>query len=125
MERAVRVLAVDDEPSVTLSLGYILDRPRYETVAVSDGDAALTKLDTDPVPFDIIIVDQIMPHLSGIKLVQEIRKRGIPGKIILISAHLSAEICASYEGENVQVLLNKPFDVEILRRTVDRLMRES
>lgn len=38
--------------------------------------------------YDLIVVDQKMPNLSGVELIDEIRKRGIPGEIIVISAHV-------------------------------------
>jgi CheY-like chemotaxis protein len=121
VERVLRILAVDNEPSVTLSLRFVFDGPRYEITTVADGDKALATLDGDPDPFDVIIVDQKMPHLTGLELVGEIRKRRISGKIIVVSAYLTADICEAYAGLNVQIMLSKPFDVEMLRSAVDRL----
>ena len=117
----LRILAVDNEPSVTLSLRYVFDGPRYDITTVNDGDSALARLDADPDPFDVIIVDQKMPHLTGMELVGEIRKRGIGGKIIIVSAHLSSEVREAYERLDVHVMFSKPFDVEMLRTAVDRL----
>jgi DNA-binding NtrC family response regulator len=118
----VRILAVDNEPSVTLSLRYVFDGPRYDITTVDDGDSALARLDADPDPFDVIIVDQKMPHLTGIELVSEIRRRGIGGKIIIVSAHLSSEVREAYERLNVHVMFSKPFDIDMLRSAVDRLV---
>jgi two-component system response regulator (stage 0 sporulation protein F) len=112
---------VDNEPSVTLSLRYVFDGPRYDITTVDDGDSALARLDADPDPFDVIIVDQKMPHLTGIELVSEIRRRGIGGKIIIVSAHLSSEVREAYERLNVHVMFSKPFDIDMLRSAVDRL----
>src|SRR2546426_12271781 len=53
---ALRILAVDNEPSVTFSLRYIFTAPRYEVSAVENGDAALARLDSGSGPYDIIIV---------------------------------------------------------------------
>jgi CheY-like chemotaxis protein len=118
---AVRIMAVDNEPSVTLSMRYLFDGPRYEITTVDDGDAALARLDAEPDPFDVIIVDQKMPHLTGIELVGEIRKRGITGKIIVVSAHLSSEVREAYERMDVHIMFSKPFDIDMLRSAVDRL----
>jgi two-component system response regulator (stage 0 sporulation protein F) len=120
-QATLRILAVDNEPSVTLSLRYVFDGPRYDITTVNDGDTALARLDSDPEPFDVIIVDQKMPHLTGAELVGEIRKRGISGKIIIVSAHLSSEVREAYERLDVHVMFSKPFDVEMLRSAVDRL----
>jgi len=121
MSAALKILAVDNEPSVTLSLRYIFARPRYEVTGVEDGNAALAELDGDSNRYDIIIVDQKMPHLTGVELVHEIRERGIPGKIIVVSAHLSSDIREAYERMDVHVMFGKPFDIGELRLAVDRL----
>jgi CheY-like chemotaxis protein len=69
----------------------------------------------------VIIVDQKMPHLTGVELVQEIRQRGIGGKIMVLSAHLSPEIRTAYELIDVHLILDQPFDIQDLRSAVDRL----
>ena len=118
---ALRILAVDNEPSVTFSLRHILTAPRYELTAVENGDAALAKVDSGLEHFDIIIVDQKMPHMTGVELVEEMRKRGITSKIMVLSAHISSEVRAAYERMDVHVMFPKPFDIGKLRSAVDQL----
>ena len=118
---ALRILAVDNEPSVIFSLRYIFNGPRYDLTGVENGDAALARLDSGLEQFDIIIVDQKMPHLSGVELVDEMRKRGINSKIMVLSAHLSSEVRAAYERMDVHLMFPKPFDVRQLRTAVDQL----
>ena len=120
MDAPLRILAVDNEPSVTLSLRYVFTGPRYELTCVDSGHAALAKLDANWDLYDII-VDEKMPNLTGLELVSAIRQRGINGKIIVVSAHLSSEIREAYEGLDVQVMFSKPFNVEELRASVHRL----
>ena len=117
----LKILAVDNEPSVTLSLRYIFPEPRYEVTGVENGDAALTRLDRDATRYDVIIVDQKMPHLSGVELVNAIRQRGITSRIMVLSAHLSSEVRETYERMGVHVIFPKPFDIDQLRTAVDRL----
>ena len=119
MKSPLKILAVDNEPSVTLSLSYVFGGPRYELTGVESGQAALAGLDLRR--YDIIIVDQKMPQLTGVELVREIRKRGVSGKIMVLSAQLSSEIRDAYESMDVHVMMGKPFDVANLRSTVDRL----
>jgi CheY-like chemotaxis protein len=121
MDAALRILAVDNEPTVTLSLRYVFSGPRYEVTCVENGNAALAILDVHSDPYDVIIVDQKMPNLTGVELVDAIRKRGITGKIIVVSAHLSSEIREAYERMDVHVMFPKPFNVDQLRSAVDRL----
>ena len=120
-EEALRILAVDNEPSVTFSLGYIFTGPRYQLCAVENGDAALARLDSGSEHYDIIIVDQKMPHMSGVELVEQLRKRGVDSKIMVLSAHISSDVRAAYERMDVHVMFPKPFDIAALRSAVDRM----
>ena len=115
-----RILAVDDEPSVALSLKYVFSEPRYEILGVEDGYAALAKLDDKSAHYDAIIVDQKMPNLTGVELVEAIRQRSIPGKIIVLSAQLTSEIREAYERMEVDAIFLKPFDIDELRSAVDQ-----
>ena len=118
---ALRILAVDNEPSVTFSLRHIFNGPRYELTAVENGDAALSRIDSGSGGYDVIIVDQKMPHMSGLELVEQLRKRGVDSKIMVLSAHLSSEVRAAYERMDVRVMFPKPFEVAVIRAAVDWL----
>ena len=121
MNAPLRILAVDNEPSVTLSLRFVFAGPRYEVTCVESGVAALTRLDNTSNQYDVIIVDQKMPHLTGAELVSALRERGDHGKIIVLSAHLSSEIRETYERMDVHEMFSKPFNVGELRSAVERL----
>ena len=120
MEHVCRILAVDNEPSVTTAFRFVFDDPRYNVVCVNNGADALAQLGSSS-PFDVIIVDQKMPKLSGVELVSEIRKRHIEGKIIVVSANLPSEAFEEYQRMNVDLIVSKPFDVRQLRSAVEKL----
>ena len=115
-------MVVDNEPSVILSLRFVFAGPRYELTCAENGNAALAKLSANLDLYDVIIVDQKMPNLTGLELVRAIRQRGINGKIIIVSAHLTSEIREAYEGLDVHMMFAKPFNVEELRFAVDRVV---
>ena len=119
MKAPLKILAVDNEPSITLSLSYIFEGPRYELTGVESAQAALAGPDVHR--YDVIIVDHKMPQLTGVELVGEIRKRGVSGKIMVLSAQLSPEVRDAYERMDVHVMLAKPFDISDLRSAVERL----
>ena len=121
MVEALKILAVDDEYSIRESMPFIFAGPHYEVSTAPDGDHALAELDAKPNGYDVIIIDQKMPQMTGIELVRGIKERGIVGKIMVLSAHLSAEIREAYKRMDVQMMLDKPFDIEELRLAVDRL----
>ena len=119
---ALRILAVDNEPSVTFSLRHIFNGPRYDLTAVENGDAALSRIDSCSEQYDIIIVDQKMPHMSGLELVGEMRKRGITSKVMVLSADVSPEVREAYERVDVHLVFPKPFDIGDLRSAIDHLV---
>ena len=121
MDRAFKILAVDNEPSVTTALRFVFNGPRYEITCVGSGLEALHHLDANSDRFDVIIVDQKMPKFTGVELVREIRNRNVAGKIIVISADLSGEACEAYQRMDVSLIFSKPFDVNKLRNAVDQL----
>ena len=117
----VRILAVDDNPTILLCLRHIFIGPHYIVTGAETGLEALAKLETDPDSYDIIIVDQKMPNLTGVELIGKMRERGIFGKVIVLAAELASEIREAFERMDVHVMFSKPFDVEQLRSAVERL----
>jgi DNA-binding response OmpR family regulator len=122
MKRALKILAVDDEPSITASLHYVFEGPQYELTSARDGNDALTLLSADPAPYDVIITDNNMPHISGVELVRELRERSFSGKIIVLSAQLTSEVRETYVRMNVDAILDKPVDIHELRETLELLV---
>jgi CheY-like chemotaxis protein len=121
MENRLKIMAVDDEPSITESMRFIFGKPCYEVTGVNDSDDALAKLTDTGSGYDVVITDQKMPFRSGLELVRELRKRNFGGKIMVLSAHLSAAVREEYERMDVHVMLDKPFNIHELRRALDSL----
>ena len=100
---------------------FIFAEPEYQVRTESDGDRALAELDMEPNSYDVIIVDQKMPRMTGVELVQGIRQRGITSKIVVLSAHLSVEARVAYAEMHVDAMIEKPFNVQKLREEVNRV----
>jgi DNA-binding response OmpR family regulator len=78
-----RVLVVDDEPAIVDSLAYALRRDGYEVEAVGDGEAALGRARAQP--FDLIVLDVMLPGVSGTDVCRQLRaESAVP--IILLTA---------------------------------------
>jgi DNA-binding response OmpR family regulator len=121
MGTAVKILAVDDEPSITESMRFIFAQPKYQVTGVNDSDDALAKLTDEREDYDIVITDQKMPFRNGVELVRELRKRNFAGKIMVLSAHLSPEVRDEYEEMGVHVMVDKPFNIHDLRQALKSL----
>jgi two-component system response regulator RegX3 len=118
-----RILVADDEPSVRESVGYALGQEGFEVTIATDGDDADTKLGDGDVPFDLLILDIMMPGRSGLDLCRDVRGRS-PVPIILLTAK-DAEVDKVVGLEvGADDYVTKPFSVrELLGRVRAQLRR--
>jgi two-component system phosphate regulon response regulator PhoB len=127
------ILLVEDEASLVEILRYNLERAGFEVAAARDGEEALTSI-AERTP-DLVVLDWMLPHLSGIEVCRQIRRNGgaraIP--VIMLTAR-------SEEADKVRALntgaddyLTKPFSPgelaariqAVLRRTRPAILAES
>jgi DNA-binding response OmpR family regulator len=120
-DRKLSILTVDDELPVAFSIQYALGRPTWLLTAAGDGEEALAQILTQEPPFDLIITDNNMPRLNGLELVRRLREMSFTGKIIVLSAHLSAEVQKAYQALNVDRMIPKPFNIRELRDAVEQV----
>jgi two-component system response regulator RegX3 len=117
-----RILIADDEPSVRDSVGYALEQEGFEVTLAIDGDDAEGKL-IGEFPYDLLILDIMMPGRSGLDLCREVRGRS-PVPIIILTAK-DAEVDKVVGLEvGADDYVTKPFSVrELLGRVHAQLRR--
>ena len=111
----MKVLIADDEEPLAEALGEILKVEGYKVVIANNGEIALKHALNDN--FEVVILDIMMPKLSGIEVVKEIRKRSIDVPILMLTARsdIEAKVVALDSGANDY--LTKPFNKkELLAR---------
>ncbi len=79
------ILLVDDEPALTRVMGGALIQLGYQVIAHNDPEVALADFEAQPEDFDLVIMDQSMPRLSGVELAQQLRRIRPNVPIILCS----------------------------------------
>jgi DNA-binding response OmpR family regulator len=72
-DRAPRILLVDDEQPIQTLLSFPLQRDGYEVVQASDGREALTRFSEQP--FDLVVLDVMMPRMDGLEVCRRLRAR--------------------------------------------------
>src|SRR5262245_59696386 len=102
-----RILVVEDEPSIALGLRCDLALEGYSVEVASDGETASSRATESP--FDLILLDVMLPRKDGFAVARDIRRKGLKTPIILLSA------CAQ-ESDKIQGLeigvddyVTKPF----------------
>lgn len=115
-----RVMIVDDEEMIRHGIKTYLMRGGYnfdEIYTASNGHEALSLLDTRPLPH-LLITDICMPQMSGIELLQIIRNRRIPCRVIVLSGYNDFEYVRSAAILGIENYLLKPVNDDELHQTL-------
>ncbi|MDP9474394.1 MAG: response regulator transcription factor [Actinomycetota bacterium] len=71
-----RILVVEDDPAVRDVVEHALSREGMKTSAVGDGESALERLREEAEPFDLVVLDVMLPGMDGVEVCREIRSSG-------------------------------------------------
>lgn len=119
---AKRVLIVDDEPLIVKGLKFSLEQEGYETDSAFDGEEALKKYSEGN--FDIILLDLMLPGISGEAVCKKIREESmIP--IIMLTAKSADEDKLSGLDFGADDYMVKPFNVAELKIRMRNLLRRT
>lgn len=120
-----RILIVDDDPDICFVLTRLLERHGHEASAVLNGQKAVEILESNP--FDIAIIDIIMPDMDGIELIMKIRLNYPRLRVIAISGggRISAEEYLKMARLfKVHHTFQKPVKADKLLTAINELMTE-
>jgi DNA-binding response OmpR family regulator len=120
-----RILIVDDEPNIVISLEFLMKREGYEVAVARDGEAALQALSDEPA--DLVVLDVMLPKLNGFDLCQRIRAepRWQAIKIVMLTAKGRDTEVAKGVRLGADVYVTKPFSTRDLVAQVKRLVGEA
>ncbi len=121
-----KVLVVDDEPNIVLSLEFLMEQAGFEVVTAEDGEQALARV-SDSQP-DLLLLDISLPGISGFDVLERLRSEEATSglAIIMLTAH-----GRDVEREKGMALgaddyITKPFSTQALVEKVKKLlMKES
>ncbi|MDQ6925644.1 MAG: response regulator [Candidatus Eremiobacteraeota bacterium] len=122
---AWRVLVADDDPAICTLIKAILGRGPYDVTLCDDAESALVHIGKDD-PFDILISDFMLPGISGIDLITQVRQNRATARmpILLISGHNNYAMDERAKSAGANAFLNKPFTVVQLRTIVQQLLAD-
>jgi DNA-binding NtrC family response regulator len=116
------ILCVDDEPRVLAALLRALNREPYEVFRAGGGREALELLERFPVK--VIISDERMPEMSGTELLAEVKRRWPWVRQVILTGYPGPAVMMRSLESDTDVLMSKPWDEEMLKDTIRRLIRE-
>jgi DNA-binding NtrC family response regulator len=115
--RPIRVLVVDDEPTLLRALEALLRRKGCEVIGLESPIAATQRLAQED--FDVALLDVKMPQLSGLELLHAVKHRRPEVEVIMMTGHATVETALAAVKAGAYDFLTKPFeDVELVARAV-------
>ena len=118
-----RILIVEDEQHLADGLRFNLEAECYDTEVVDSGEAALTRVhETDP-PVDLMVLDVMLPGLSGFDVAARLREQGIYLPILMLTARGRADDVVKGFEAGADDYLPKPFELAVLIARIGALLR--
>lgn len=118
-----RILIVDDDPDIVESVRFPLEKKGYEVFVARDGNQGLTMAEKEAP--DLVILDMMMPKRSGFLVLEKLRRtHDVPIRVIMITANEGSRHKAYAEMLGVDDYIRKPFAMDRLVDSVDRLLND-
>jgi two-component system alkaline phosphatase synthesis response regulator PhoP len=117
----LRILLVEDEPGLVLTVSDLLTAEGYEVETAGDGESGLAKATAGK--FHLAILDVMLPRKSGFDVCRELRQRGVDIAILMLTA--KSQVVDRVVGLKLGAddYLTKPFDPSELLARVEALLR--
>ncbi len=114
------LLVIDDEKLVRWAIQQIMGRENFRVVSASDGDEAMEKIEQDQ--FDVIITDLVMPGKNGIDVARKVKTLHPESKVIMMTAYSSELDKDEARKAGVSFFLDKPFQMDEVKRAVSQVL---
>jgi two-component system alkaline phosphatase synthesis response regulator PhoP len=117
-----RLLLVEDEPGLVITLTDRLTREGYGVETTADGESALERATSEA--FDLVLLDIMLPQMNGVDVLRELRRRGVEVPVIMLTAR--GQVVDKVVGLKLGAddYVTKPFEmVELLARIEAKLRR--
>jgi len=118
------VLIVDDEKLLVRTLSNALKERGYEPSVAHSGEQA-EKLLKSGKKFDLVLLDNRLPKMSGLDVLRAMRDESIGGKVILMTAYDSKEVKAEARRLKVDRYVKKPFDLTKMLGEIEELLPQA
>ena len=119
MDKPIRILVVDDELGIREGCKRALTPHGFEVDVAENGPAGLRKL-REEGPFDVLLLDAMMPGMSGLEMWQQARQLAPDLICIIITGYATVELAVQATREGAHDFIAKPFTSELLLQVINR-----
>jgi len=124
----VRILLVDDETELTAPLSRVLQQEGYQVDVAQTGQAGLdlaSQTHRDGTPYDLLILDWMLPELSGVEICQRLRQQGHSPPVLFLTAKDTLDDRVQGLDAGANDYLIKPFELRELLARIRAQLRTS
>lgn len=119
--RNLKVLVIDDDPSILEVVEIALTERGYEVILADDGAEGLSRVERDRP--DLVILDMVMPRRSGLMVLERLKQWGPNSPHIIVLSASDHPKQREYALEcGAEAFLRKPVDIEVVADQVDQLL---
>jgi signal transduction histidine kinase len=120
MQSPHRILVVDDEEKIRKSLSGLLHDNGYDVMTAGSGSECLEILSSQHI--DLVILDIVMPEMSGIDVLKKIKEKNKDTEVIMISGYADKEKAIAIFRLNAYDLIEKPFESKEMLNTISHCL---
>lgn len=117
------ILVVEDEKHLGVGIKYNLEAEHYRVTLVEDGPTALRLVDSSSDSIDLIVLDLMLPGMSGYMVCETIRAAGITLPVLMLSARTLAEDRTRGFDVGANQYMSKPFELDELLSRIKNLLQ--
>jgi DNA-binding NtrC family response regulator len=120
MKKGYRVLVIDDEPMIRVTVVDALEEEGFRTSAASTGREGLEMIVGDD--FDIVITDLRLPDMDGLQVLKEAKRHSARTEVVIITAYGSVDSAVEAMKNGAYDYVTKPFTTEELLLVLSRVL---
>ena len=120
---ADRILVVDDEADIRMTLSMVLMAAGYEVDGVEDGEAALESMENRS--YDLVLLDLMLPHVGGLEVLRRLPRKAQDTPVVVISAMGQEEAMQESLSLGAASFVAKPFTNQAVVQAVAQTMAGS
>jgi PAS domain S-box-containing protein len=118
-----RVLLTDDEPSVREFMSELLGSWGLDVSLAEDGIASCEAFAADPDGFDLVLLDQTMPRMTGLEAAAQMAKLRPAVPVLLYTGYSDQVSPARLAAAGIRSLIRKPLDIQAFRQLLEELLQ--
>jgi len=117
-----RLLIVDDEEDLCTILTKSLSTSGYDIATAPDGEKAIATINSKT--FDVVLLDILMPKVSGIEVLKYINQHAPQTKVIILTGHASLKNAMEAKENGAKDFISKPYKLDDIQSTIERVLKE-